>query len=206
MHFGIQRRFLKVWIAEQLLDIVEALPRFNSGFIKYLQQMRGLERKRAEEDRSAVQLPEGAKLTLAALTLYQVYPIEEFETITKSILSTFGREVYDSSSGTLKELRGEEAMLWGSSQRVVGHLSHNKSGFYFPVAHRYVKGLPRRTKHIAVEILRVVPSTFIVSFEVQLEASVSEQLNAIHSARYLGETQFRYWIPLGNLCTGVRFI
>jgi hypothetical protein len=130
------KRRSKLWIGRHILNIAEALPTFNGGFIQHLQGIRKHSREDADKDFERTRLPKDGKLVLSTITLYQVYPIEDLDILTDSIEREFGNDVFKRTFDTIKSLRSSENHLFGGSHYVLGHISRDKSGFFYPLGYK----------------------------------------------------------------------
>lgn len=115
---------------------------------------------------------------------------------------TFGNDKFMRSSDSLKAVKKSESELWAGSWSLLGHLSREKSGFYYPVGHRYVKDLPSDVSRIAVELYKILPSTFVMLFSVLLTEEVGTKINELHRRRYLEQIEFRHFLPIGRWAYG----
>jgi hypothetical protein len=196
--FARLKRRVKLTVGNKVLDIAEALPSFNGGFIQNLQYMRRNLRKHIEQDFTNMRLPEGAHLELPRIFMFQVYPIEDIDILTRSMERTFGNDKFRRSSEPLEDVKRSESSLWAGSWSLLGHLSRNKSSFFYPVGHRYVQSLPSEVSDIDIRLYKVFPSTFVILFSVSLNSQVSDALNAFYKKKYLGTIEFRHFLPVGR--------
>jgi len=196
---------VKTWIGNRVLDIAESIPTFNGGFVEHLQEIRRHFRKESDEDEVNSRLPKGARLELPRLVMLQVYPIEDVDILTSAMEKTFGKNPFERSFDTLESVKKSEPQLWGGSQMFLGHLSPERSGFFYPMGHRFEKHLPKHTKYIAIELYRTFPSTFVLAFTAVLSDDVGRELTKLHSAKYLGDPEFRRWLPFGRWSYSLRY-
>jgi hypothetical protein len=180
------------------LDLAECLPSFNGGFIQNLQEIRRHFRKESDDDAVNSRLPKGTRLELPHLVLLQVYPIEDVDILTAAMEKTFSRNPFERSFDTLESIKKSEPQLWGGARMFLGHLSHDHSSFFYPSGHRFVKRLPRHTRHIAIELYKILPSTFVLAYTASLTEEVGTELTKLHATKYIGDAEFRYWLPFGR--------
>ncbi len=189
---GTLKDRLRVFVAKKYLDWAEMLPDFNGGLIAHLQDMRRSQREQSKRCFEQSRQPKGTEFAYPACILMELFPLEEFQTMDRAIRNLFPerRLVYDS----MDEFRMRAADLTGFSNYHVGIIAGKRGFFADRVS--VEPDLPRGTRYVSIWIHKVLPSTFVLSFDVFLEQAVTTELRRVQDKMYLPTVRFRRWLPI----------
>lgn len=84
----------------------------------------------------------------------------------------------------------------------LGYIYRDRKGRHFGNKVRELRSLPPYIDYIHIELHKVLPSVFAITYDVHLEENVTKQLTELQNSPYKSEIQFRKLIPYGKLGGG----
>jgi len=188
-------------LAEKYLDLAERYPNFNWGPVRSFRRIRESQRRRAENAFQRSRAPEGAELSFLYFRLIEVFHLEDFGQLYSGLVRLLpglvDHPIYESFSS---DFAHRSQSLEGTSWEKVGYLTRDDAPVLATLdAHRKIPGLPEEVRSVAVEVYKVLPSIYAVTFDVYLNGTATERLNQLHDKRYLPAIRFHRTIPLKRL-------
>jgi len=180
------------------LDVVAKLPRFQGSWIARLQDLRERQNKEAAEYLEKSKRPEGNDLALGSLYIYELYFLEDFPKLEKSLFNIYAKQKkkgYDAKENInrYKEFinRASGSFSFGSWQDLGWISSEDKKGKYLPsFIKAYFKDFPREFEHIKLELYHILPSVIIVSFNITFEKEVNKKIESMISSKWHSKITF----------------
>src|SRR5689334_2549130 len=84
----------------------------------------------------------------------------------------------------------------------LGYIYRDRKGRHFSDKVRELRSLPPYIDYIHIELHKVLPSVFAITYDVHLEENVTKQLTELQNSPYKSEIQFRKLIPYGKFGGG----
>ncbi|MCA1576978.1 MAG: hypothetical protein LC794_06395 [Acidobacteria bacterium] len=143
--------------------------------------------------------PEGLVLTYPAFRLFEVFHLENFEQLYKGLIKLLPTLI-DHRQSFSSDFHNQSQTLSGTSWQRLGYLVRDEVPLLvrFDV-HSRISNLPTEVWLIEVELHRLLPSIYAVTFDVHLKTSATEHLTALHNRRYLPALRFRGLLPFKRL-------
>jgi hypothetical protein len=121
-----------------------------------------------------------------------MFPIEDFESLERGVRKLFPEQPLEPNR--FERLRVSAASLSQSGYYNVGLLVRNKRGvFSSPV--RVLPNLRPEVETLEVEVIKALPSMFIVCFSAKLSDEATARIKKVQERCYLGQVRFRNWLP-----------
>lgn len=181
---------LREKISKKYLDLAELLPNCRIKTISTLKLIREYQRKGSDRVYIDSRIPEGVDFELFGLKIIEVFNLNNFENLQKGLKNIFKkndgffRRNYDFS-----DIKGK---LTGGGWYKIGCLV-KKRNFLIPNSVSF--DLPNGIHSIDIELYRVLPSQYVLTFDVLLENSLKKEFKNLLNDRYLSSTIFKSILP-----------
>jgi hypothetical protein len=191
-------------LGRKYLDWAEKLPpKFNIGVIPTLQRIRERQRRGSEKAHSQSRPPQGTELEYLSFRLIEMFHIEDLQQLVEGTLHLFPELDDNVRHKTFSaDFKRQARSIWGRSWWNLGHIVRERKGRIFGRPLREMSKLPPEVDHIQVGLHQILPSMFIVTFDVYLTDSATQRLVQLQSMHYLPEVRFPRLIPRGILAGG----
>lgn len=182
---------LKEKIGKKILDWCEALPRFNGGTIARLQKLREWERQDSRSAFDRTRPPAGIEFEFIGIQMVEVFNLENLFKLENGIKDVFSdhHKIKD-VLGVIEKAKGK---LTGGFWSHVGTLTRKEGFFVRPF--RIIPNLPSQVRSIEIELFRFLPSLYVITFDIELERSVTEDFKSIINQHHLPKTVFKSVLP-----------
>lgn len=173
------------------------MPKSSNRSIKFLQSTSQTVKRRASKNQDKTRPPTGCDIEFLFFRLIEIFPVEDFNEFqdglkklfptiterkgTKDLFSTFNRETASIDQALWQDI--------GTIRREVDWRATVFGNF------GQIRDLPFGIDHISVEMIHYLPSLVVVTFDVILNESLSEEIKKIQAAYHLGEINLRSLLP-----------
>lgn len=181
----------------------QASPKFYSESIAYLQWVREEQRNEAEKTFKETRLPQGVEVELLFFRLIEIFHVEDFERLHTGIRRLFPRSNYDLLYEDFSSRFWETAgpLRLGGGMRL-GVIAQNNTTWIGKARDRVMPELPQEVHYIDLTLHKVLPSVFVVTFDVHLTQVATDRILALHNSQYLPSISFLHLFPLRGDRTG----
>jgi hypothetical protein len=190
---------LRERISSKYLDWAEVLPKFNGGIIHHLQEIRERQRVDAQKAYAETRSPQEIFLHLDGFLMVEIFLIEDFAELKEQLEKLFpqGSASLDGlGANRLEEFFDSANDLLSRRTQFIGHLTRKKvNSFFYPSAVAQLHGLPEEVTEIQVELLKILPSVFVVSFDVILDSKATTRVRELLNMTYLPSFNFGGVLP-----------
>ena len=196
MKFRVPEK-VRITLGRKYLDWSENLPKFGGGWIREFQDLRQHQRETSEEDYKRSRPPEGTAIEHLSFRLVEVFHLEEFDKLRDGLirlLPELASEVSVKNFADEFERRADS--MSGTSSQVLGYLVRDKKALFLGFSpFRQIRELPPEIRSIKVELFKILPAVFAVTFDVHLTDEATARLVSLQDRRYLPTTRFERLIP-----------
>ena len=160
-------------------------------FLFELQQYRLLQRSFANTIYEQTRPPEGTKIEFISFRLVEVFHYEDFGKINFGLKKMFP-DLEKSGNDFLGNFEKTIEVITTGLWHPVGTLYRDPLNMFGGGrVLRRISEIHSSIKLIDVDIQKILPSMIVVSFDVQLNKSATEQLSKLQSQKYLGKSVFK---------------
>jgi len=203
MKIGISVK-IRTNLGKKYLDWAETLPKFGRGTIASLQEIRERQRKHSEDAFQRSRPSSEMEVEYLYFRLFEVFHIEDTDRLLKGLVALFP-DLNEDFSG-----RNFSADFTAKADRVTMNASWNlgyiirdrRNPLMASRTYRIVPDLPSEFEDITVSLHKILPSLFIVVFDVRLTDRATKTLLRLQASHYLPEIRFRRLIPSGLMLGG----
>jgi hypothetical protein len=192
---------LRAEVAQRFLDLAERFPQIDWQAARTLRIIKENQKARSEEAYTSSRAPEGASLSLRAFRLFEAFHLESFGQLYDGLVKLLPRLLNHPSYREFRsDFDRQSQSLSGSSWQKLGYIVRDEipSLVRFEV-YRRISDLPAEVSIIEVELHRILPSIYTVSFDVHLSDSARERLAQINDRHYLPKLRFHSLLPFKRL-------
>ncbi len=196
MRIQIPKRY-RARLSRAYLDWAETLPRFGGGPVNLLQELRESQRSQSEDTYQRTRPPQGIGVQYLFFRLFELFQIEDFARLQK-LLELFPKPEGDSEEKSLSQQFSERAKrISGGAWWNLGTLSREGARFGIKQATRRLTDLPEEVDQVDVRSFQLLPSVFVVTYDVRLNHKAAAKLSRLLDNHYLPEIVFEQFIPRG---------
>lgn len=147
--------------------------------------------------------PEGTTIELIYFRIFDIFQIENTDSLLSGLNKIFPKFSDPFFRGDYYEKFIQEATgISGGQWLNIGDIYRDRKGRFFGDRVRELKTLPPHVDYIHMELHKVLPSIFVVTYDVHLEESATNEINKLQNSLYKSEILFRRLIPYGKLGGG----
>jgi hypothetical protein len=168
-------------LSRKVLDIVEALPRFQGGPIANFQRIREYQRERADIAYERRKGLKGESVSLRTFSFAGFYEFEQFSTLNGSLGRLFNGAKFEKQ---IKEIQSSEERLDGASWSDLGSILRTKPKFPF-TNFTYDERLPAAIDRISISHHRILPSLAALEIQCWVSSDFVEKHARLAETRYL---------------------
>ena len=173
----------KYKLSQFYLDISGRLPKFLGQWVGHLQHIKSHQDKDAVDCLEKSQRPTNNDLRLEGLTIYEIYHLEDFSGLEKSLDSMYDASEHNITKlGSIKRKYKEfisraskNIAAGGSAWTNLGYITPNKSSHL--ISSVRIKEIPWEVKHIQLCLLQLLPSVIVLYFYVTFSKKVNDDIN-----------------------------
>lgn len=208
---------LRYRLSKFYIDIAAKLPKFQTGKIAILQELRTHQHKEAEEYLAKSKRPEGNDLALNSIYIYELYFLEDFKKLEQNLFNIYAKQekkfsLTDNISRCKEFInRAYENFSFGSWANLCRISSESKKGKYISsFVSTYFKDFPREFDYIQLGLHHILPSVIVVSFNIKIKEDINKEIETIINSKWLGKITFFSLLPwklpwkFGYSCLGPR--
>jgi hypothetical protein len=191
----------QIKLGQKYLELAQKFPRIKWGPFESLRVIRHFQTTGSEDAYARSRAPEGAALEFSHFRLLEVFHLESFPQLYDGLVKLLpGLIDHPMSRNFSSEFDLESRSLRMTSWRSIGYVFRDKKPFLvgFDV-HRIIPDLPKEVWFIEVELQKILPSIYVLSFDVYLTGSATDHLTEIQRRHHLPVIRFKRIIPLMKL-------
>ncbi len=186
-----------------LIEGANKLPLLRGDLIDTLRHIK----KHQDEDSKDVLLksrpPKGAEIDYLYFRLFDTFQIEDVDDLLSGLRKLFPNFNDPFLRGDYYEKFIRNATgITGGGWINLGYICRDRKKRFFGDRLRELKNLPPYIDYIHIELHKVLPSVFAITYDVHLETSITQQLVALQNLAYKPEIRFRKLIPYGKVGGG----
>ena len=188
--------YLQAKFSPRYLEWAERFAWINWGPVKTLRVISKNLKIESENAYSRSRAPNGVTLTYHGFRLFEMFHLESFEPLYKGLVRLLPSLVEHPLHRTFtSDFHQQSQSLTGTSWEKLGYLVRDEIPFRLGEPYRKIPELPSEVRLIEVDLHRLLPSIYAVTFDVQLNQSATEQLIQIHDRHYLPMVRFHKSFP-----------
>ena len=196
-------KYMKERLSQLYLDIASRLPKASENWIANLQELKERQDIQAEEYLAKSRRPEGNDIALNSICIYELYLLEDFGNLERSLLNIYAqhnkrsfpigndvkwcRQFIKQASGSFSS-GGWQNLGWISSKD-----KERKSLSSFMMA--YLRGFPKEIERMEINLHHILPSVIIVSFNITFEKTVNEEIESMINTKWRGKVILASLLP-----------
>lgn len=148
--------------------------------------------------------PEGVAIEYIYFRLYDIFQVENVNSLLSGLKRLFPNSNDQSFRGFyyyekfIQDATGITEGEWLN----IGYVCRDRKGRFFGDIFRELKTLPLHVDYIHIELHKVLPSIFAITYDVHLEKDATKKLIELQSSPYKSEILFRKLIPFGKMGGG----
>ncbi len=193
MKIDIPKKY-RAKLSKAWLDWAEMLPKFGGGPINILQQIRESQRRQSDDTFQRTRPPQGVTVQYLYVRLFELFQIEDFERLRK-LLELFPKPNDESEKSLFQQFTEKAKRITGSSWWNLGTLSRDGGWYRTGQRQRKLKHLPEEVVQIDIGAFQLMPSIFVVTFDIRLNEKAKTKLSQLQDRHYLPEILFAQLIP-----------
>ena len=174
-----------------VLKLVGQMPRFQAGWLSYLQQYREHQLNEHSKLRDELCDQNTPNIEISDLYVAETFFVEDIKILSRKLANIFSDDPYGMRDVTESLAAAEK--LHSGSWYVVGTISRKQQ--FWPGRDAVLKNLPEQVRRIHLEVHRPLASMWIVSFHFELEQSVSAWIPRLFRDPPLAQVSLSSWFP-----------
>jgi hypothetical protein len=187
-------RSVRRLVAKKYLDWAEVLPSFNGGLLRYLQSLRKRQRRDADKANADTRPTSDLSMRFDKILLLEMFLIEDYDDLDRQLRRLFSGADVDRY---LNDFSDSARDLYSGRWTVVGRIGKDPVTRYSfsPFAMARMAELPDEVRWIDVRLSKILPSLFVIAFQVELNEVASTNLRDLLNKKYLSEVSFSGFLP-----------
>jgi hypothetical protein len=188
---------VRIALARKYLDWSESLPEFGGGWIREFQDLRRHQREMSDEDYKRSRPPEGTTVEYLSVRLVEVFHLEDFDKLRDGLMRLLPKLASEISARNFSEEFARRAdSISGTSSQMLGYLVRNKGTLLLGFSpYREIHDLPPEVRGIEIELFKILPAVYALSFDVHLTDEATKRLISLQDRRYLPTARFEKLVP-----------
>jgi hypothetical protein len=204
--FGFQDNMSRKWRSQLATILIEGANKFPLLQGDVTEALRHIKKSQDEDSKDALlksRPPKGVEIEYIYFRLFDTFQIEDVEDLLSGLRKLFPNFNDPFLRGDYYEkfIRNATGITAGGWINL-GYICRDRKGRYFGDKLRELKNLPPYIDYIHIELHKVLPSVFAITYDVNLEESITQQLIALQNSPYKSEIRFRKLIPYGKVGGG----
>ncbi len=174
-----------------------------SDGLKTLRHIKQRQDKDSQDAFLKTRPPEGEAIEYIYFRLFDVFQIENVGSLLSGLKKLFPNFNDPFFRGDYYERFIQNATgISGGEWLNIGYIGRESKGRFWGERFRELKNLPSCVDYINIELYKVLPSVFTLTYDVHLEDSATQKLNELQNSFFTSEILFRKLIPYGKLGGG----
>lgn len=182
---------IRLYFSTLLLDFAEKLPEVKAGYLHNLQYIRQRQRIDADNSFKECQIPKNTSVTYLGFQLIELYHLEDFKKLKKSLTALFP------DANILRQPKFDkfDGSISGGGWQHQGHLIPENSSYFFSAEQRAtVEDLSTDIAYITLETQSITPSLKALILKVRLADDTKHKLGDFFKKKHLFPTKVgRYY-------------
>ena len=193
----------RVRLAKFYIKQVNKLSFLNGSGVKTLRHIKERQDRDSQDTFNKTRPPKGIKTNFIYFRLFEIYKIENVNMLLEGLEKLFPNfnNNFIGGDSYKKFIQNSTGITSGEWLNIGYIFKDNKKG-YAGQNHRELKELPRFVDSIHIELHKILPSIFVLTFDVNLNDNATQKINELQSSLYSSEIRFRKIIPSGVLGGG----
>lgn len=185
-------------LSSKLLDWAEALPRFRGGTIARLQNLREHQREASLQTYEGSRPPKGCSLDYLYFRLFEVFNVEDVDRLVGNLVRLFPemKEKRQWETFPADVIQRQAERIRGGAWWHLGVITRERKDRIFAGPVHELPSLPPEVDCCRVSLYHVLPSVFVIAFDVVLSEVATKRLAGLQDRKYLPElvlTDLRPW-------------
>ena len=190
-------------LAEIYIQWANRLTFLKGDGVKTLRHIKERQDKDSQNTLLKTRPPEGAAIEYIYFRLFDIFQIEYVDSLLIGLKKLFPNFTDPFFRGDYYERFIQNATgITGGERLNIGYVCKDRKGRFLGDRFRELKNLPPYVDYIHIELHKVLPSIFAITYDVHLEHSATQKLNDLQNSLYTSEILFRKLIPYGKLGGG----
>lgn len=164
--------------------------------------LRHIQKRQIEDTESTfkeTRPPEGVEMEYIYFRLFDTFQVEDVDSLLQGLKKLFPNFNDPFFRGDYYEKFIQNAIGIGDGQWLnIGDIARDKKGRFWGDRFRVLRSLPSTVEYIHIELHKILPSLFVLTYDVYLERSVTEKLNELQNSHYVSNIYFRKIMPYGK--------
>ncbi|MBM3703137.1 MAG: hypothetical protein FJW63_09190 [Actinobacteria bacterium] len=171
--------------------------------LKTFRRIKEEQEKDSQNTYKRTRFPANLLFNFLYFRLFDIFYIENVDNLLKGLKKLFPDKndsffIEYNSENFIKNSTGISSGEWLN----IGYLVGSSKNRFLGQRNRVLKELPSFVDYIHIELHKVLPSFFTLSYDVHLKESVTQELIKLHNSKFKSEITFRKLIPYGKLGGG----
>ena len=190
-------------LAEIYISLASKLVFLKGAGVNTLRHIKEQQDKDSQKAFLRTRPPEGTTIEYVYFRLFELFQIEDVDSLLRGLRKLFPNfnDSFFHGDDYGKFIQNATGITGGEWLNI-GHICRERRGRFWGDQFRELKKLPSYVDYIHVELHKVLPSVFAITYDVHLEESATQKLIELQKSRYTPEIQFRKIIPYGRLGGG----
>lgn len=188
---------IRLFLSSKYLDWAETLPKFNSGFIHRLQNIREHQRRVSEKEYERSRPPKGVELLFLYFRLIEIFHVEEFDKLQEGLIRLLPslQDDFINKEFPTKFKHFIESITSGGWQNLGFICRESKGGLLLSKPSREIRYLPPEVDYIDIAIHKTLPSVVEITLDVHLTLEATKHLLELQEKHYLSRIRLRSLFP-----------
>lgn len=188
---------IKLKLGRKYLELAAMLPHFGGGFIRTLQDMRAHHKESAEDAYKRSRPPANVELDFLYFQLIEMFHLEDFDKLRDGLYRLLPALKDDSLYRFSTDAFSQQAdSIQGGGSGFLGYIIREKGNRWLGMdPYAVMPELPESVAFIKVEYIKMLPSVFLVTLDVNLTEAASRHLLRLQDRRYEPAPLFRSVLP-----------
>ena len=190
-------------LAEIYIKWANILTLFKGEGVKTLRHIKESQGKDSLAAFSKTRPPNGVSIEYIYFRLFDIFQIENVDSLLSGLKKLFPNFNDPFFRGDFYERFIQNATgITGGEWLNIGYICRDRKGRFWGDRFRELKNLPSHVDYIQIELHKVMPSVFALTYDIYLEDSATQKLDELQNSYYTPEILFRKLIPYGKLGGG----
>jgi hypothetical protein len=190
-------KHIRLKVGKKYLELAAMLPQFGGGFIRTLQDMRVHHKELAEDAYKRSRPPANVELDFLYFQLIEMFHLEDFDKLRDGLYRLLPTLKDDSLYKFSTDAFSKQAeSIQGGGSGFLGYILREKGKRWLGMdPYVVMPELPEHVAFIKVEYIKVLPSVFLVTLDVNVTEAATRHLGPLQERRYEPSALFRSVLP-----------